>query len=106
MVREVYSMWRPTPLYRALGLEQALGTDCRIFYKYEGVSPAGSHKPNTAVPQAYYNQQEGVKRHRDRDGRRPVGLVARRSPAALFGIEVKVYMVRCLVRHEAVPARR
>src|SRR6476646_8474898 len=61
-VRAVYAMWRPTPLHRALGLEQALGTDCRIFYKYEGVSPAGSHKPNTAVAQAYYNQQEGVTR--------------------------------------------
>ena len=61
-VREIYAMWRPTPMYRALGLEKALGTTCKIFYKYEGVSPAGSHKPNTSVPQAYYNAQAGIKR--------------------------------------------
>ncbi len=61
-VRNIYSMWRPTPLYRAYGLEKALDTPAKIYYKYEGVSPAGSHKPNTAVPQAYYNKQEGVKR--------------------------------------------
>ncbi len=103
IVREVYSLWRPTPLYRALGLEQALDTDCKIFYKYEGVSPAGSHKPNTAVPQAYYNQQEGVKRIATETGRGPVGLVAgvRRG---LFGIEVKVYMVR--VSYDTKPYRR
>ncbi|MFQ5861334.1 MAG: TrpB-like pyridoxal-phosphate dependent enzyme, partial [Dehalococcoidia bacterium] len=58
-VREVYRLWRPTPLYRAYRLEKALGTPARIYYKYEGVSPAGSHKPNTAVAQAYYNKQEG-----------------------------------------------
>ena len=61
-ILDVYAMWRPTPLYRATAWEQALGTDCRIFYKYEGVSPAGSHKPNTSIPQAWYNAQEGVKR--------------------------------------------
>jgi len=61
-VREIYRLWRPTPLYRALGLEKALGTPARIYYKWEGVSPAGSHKPNTAVAQAYYNKQEGVRR--------------------------------------------
>jgi tryptophan synthase beta chain len=61
-VRDVYSLWRPSPLYRAKRLERALGTPARIYYKYEGVSPAGSHKPNTAVPQAYYNAQAGVKR--------------------------------------------
>ena len=61
-VREVYSLWRPSPLYRAHRLEAALGTPARIYYKYEGVSPAGSHKPNTAVPQAYYNAKAGVKR--------------------------------------------
>jgi tryptophan synthase beta chain len=59
-VRDIYRLWRPTPLYRAYGLEKALGTNARIFYKYEGVSPAGSHKPNTAVPQAFYNKEEGV----------------------------------------------
>src|SRR5439155_1429548 len=61
-VREVYRIWRPSPLYRADRLEKALDTPAHIYYKYEGVSPAGSHKPNTAVPQAYYNAQEGVKR--------------------------------------------
>src|ERR1019366_917623 len=61
-VREIYRMWRPTPLYRARALEKALGTPAKIFYKYEGVSPAGSHKPNTAIPQAFYNKEAGVKR--------------------------------------------
>ena len=61
-VRDLYKIWRPTPLYRAYELEKALDTPAKIYYKYEGVSPAGSHKPNTAVPQAYYNKQEGVKR--------------------------------------------
>src|SRR5438552_3461856 len=61
-VREIYRLWRPSPLYRAHRLEKALDTPARIYYKYEGVSPAGSHKPNTAVAQAYYNKQEGVKR--------------------------------------------
>src|SRR5437870_11177990 len=58
-IRDIYSLWRPTPLYRARRLEQAVGTKARIFYKYEGVSPPGSHKPNTAVAQAYYNKKEG-----------------------------------------------
>ena len=58
-VLDIYRLWRPTPLYRAHRLERALGTRSRIFYKYEGVSPAGSHKPNTAVAQAYYNKAEG-----------------------------------------------
>jgi len=61
-VRDIYRLWRPTPLYRAHRLEKALDTPARIYYKWEGVSPAGSHKPNTAVAQAYYNQQEGVRR--------------------------------------------
>ena len=61
-VRDVLRLWRPTPLYRARRFEKALDTPARIFYKYEGVSPAGSHKPNTAVAQAYYNKQEGVAR--------------------------------------------
>src|SRR5262249_61437481 len=67
-VLEIYSLWRPTPLYRARRLEEAIGTRSRIFYKYEGVSPPGSHRPNTAVAQAYYNQKEGRTRraHRDR----------------------------------------
>lgn len=61
-VLEVYRLWRPSPLYRAHRLEKALGTPAKIFYKYEGVSPAGSHKPNTAVPQAYYNAAAGIRR--------------------------------------------
>ena len=61
-VQEVYRLWRPSPLYRAHRLEKALGTPARIYYKYEGVSPAGSHKPNTAVPQAYYNAKAGIKK--------------------------------------------
>src|SRR6476469_4166908 len=61
-VQAVYRQWRPTPLLRARRLEKALGTPAKIYYKYEGVSPSGSHKPNTAVPQAYYNKQEGAKR--------------------------------------------
>src|ERR1043165_4135675 len=61
-ILDIYTMWRPTPLYRARRLEQAIGTRSRIFYKYEGVSPAGSHKPNTAVAQAYYSKQEGRER--------------------------------------------
>ena len=63
-VRDIYKLWRPAPLYRAHRLEKALGTPAKIFYKYEGVSPAGSHKPNTAVPQAFYNAAAGVKRRR------------------------------------------
>ena len=61
-VRDIYRLWRPSPLYRARRLEKALGTPAKIYYKYEGVSPAGSHKPNTAVPQAWYNKQFGIKR--------------------------------------------
>jgi tryptophan synthase beta chain len=61
-VREIYRLWRPSPLYRANRLEEQIGGPARIYYKYEGVSPVGSHKPNTAVPQAYYNAQAGVKK--------------------------------------------
>ncbi len=61
-VRQIYALWRPSPLCRALRLEQALGTPAKIFYKYEGVSPAGSHKPNSAVPQAYFNKLAGTKK--------------------------------------------
>ena len=75
-VRDVYRLWRPTPLYRAHRLEKALDTPARIYYKWEGVSPAGSHKPNTAVAQAYYNHQEGVRRITTETGRRAVGLGA------------------------------
>ncbi len=102
-IREVLAMWRPTPLYRALGWEHALKTDCRIFYKYEGVSPAGSHKPNTAVAQAWFNKQEGVNRIATETGAGQWGS-ALSFAGALFGIEVKVYMVR--VSFDGKPARK
>ena len=92
-VRDIYKMWRPTPLYRAHALEKALGTTAKIFYKYEGVSPAGSHKPNTAVPQAFYNKQEGVKKLVTETGAGQWGSSLSMA-GALFDIEVKVYMVR------------
>jgi tryptophan synthase beta chain len=92
-VRDLYKVWRPTPLFRATGLEKALGTSSKIFYKYEGVSPAGSHKPNTAIPQAYYNKQEGVKRITTETGAGQWGS-ALSFACSLFGIECEVYMVR------------
>ena len=102
-VREALSMWRPTPLYRALGWERALGTDCRIFYKYEGVSPAGSHKVNTAVAQAWYNAQEGVTRLATETGAGQWGS-SLAFAGSLYGLEVKVYMVR--VSYDGKPYRR
>ena len=102
-VREVYAMWRPTPLHRALGLEDELGTDCRIFYKYEGGSPAGSHKPNTSVPQAYFNREEGVRRLATETGAGQWGS-ALSFACARFGLECKVYMVRA--SYDAKPYRR
>ena len=92
-VRDIYRMWRPTPLYRAHALEKALGTTAKIFYKYEGVSPAGSHKPNTAVPQAFYNKQEGVKKLVTETGAGQWGSSLSMA-GALFDMEVKVYMVK------------
>ena len=102
-VREVYKLWRPTPLYRALRLERALGTPAHIYYKYEGVSPAGSHKPNTAVPQAYYNKQEGVRRLTTETGAGQWGS-ALAFAAGIFGLELKVYMVR--ISYDQKPYRR
>jgi tryptophan synthase beta chain len=92
-VREVYKKWRPTPLHRARSLEQALDTPARIYYKYEGVSPAGSHKPNTAVAQAYYNKKEGVKRLATETGAGQWGS-ALAFAGAVFGLEVDVFMVK------------
>ena len=94
-VMAVYRLWRPTPLHRARRFEQALGLpdDVRIFYKYEGVSPAGSHKPNTAVAQAYYAKQEGVTRLATETGAGQWGS-ALSLAGSLFGLEVKVYMVK------------
>src|SRR6478672_6019582 len=102
-VQDVYRTWRPSPLYRAHRLERELGTTARIYYKYEGVSPAGSHKPNTAIPQAYYNQQEGVKRLATETGAGQWGS-SLAFAGARFGIEVKVYMVR--VSFDTKPYRR
>ena len=102
-VREIYRSWRPTPLYRALRLEKALGTPARIYYKYEGVSPAGSHKPNTAVAQAYYNHLAGVRRLTTETGAGQWGC-ALAMAGQMFGIEVRVYMVR--VSYEQKPFRR
>ncbi len=102
-VREIYTLWRPSPLYRAHRLEKALGTPARIYYKYEGVSPAGSHKPNTAVAQAYYNQQAGIRRLTTETGAGQWGSSLALA-GQMFGIEVRVYMVR--VSYEQKPFRR
>ena len=93
-VLEVLSLWRPTPLHRAYRLEKALGTPAKIFYKNEGVSPAGSHKPNTSVPQAYYNQRAGVKRLSTETGAGQWGS-ALALACNIFGLECMVYMVKC-----------
>src|SRR6202167_1177397 len=92
-VRDVYRLWRPTPLYRARRLEKDLGTPARIYYKYEGGSPAGSHKPNTAVPQAYYNAAEGVTRLTTETGAGQWGS-ALAFAAAQFGLQCEVWQVR------------
>ena len=92
-VLDIYSMWRPTPMVRADKLEQLLGTPAKIYYKYEGVSPAGSHKPNTAVAQAYYNKKEGVKRISTETGAGQWGS-ALSLACSMFGLECMVYMVR------------
>jgi tryptophan synthase beta chain len=91
-VREIYALWRPTPLLRAVRLEQALQTPAHIYYKYEGVSPAGSHKPNTAVAQAYYNQQAGTHRLATETGAGQWGSSLALA-CRLFGLECTVYMV-------------
>jgi tryptophan synthase beta chain len=98
-VRDLYALWRPSPLYRAYELEKALDTPAKIYYKYEGVSPAGSHKPNTAVPQAYYNKQEGVKRITTETGAGQWGS-ALSFACQHFGIECEVYMVKVSYDHK------
>jgi len=92
-VREVYRLWRPTPLFRAVGLEKALDTPAKIYYKYEGGSPPGSHKPNTAVPQAYYNMKEGVERIATETGAGQWGS-ALVFGCMTFGLKSTVYMVK------------
>lgn len=102
-VRDIYSIWRPTPMFRAYGLEKALDTPARIYYKNEGVSPAGSHKPNTAVAQAYYNKQAGVKRITTETGAGQWGS-ALSFACQLFGLECEVYMVK--ISFEQKPYRK
>ncbi len=102
-VRDVYKLWRPSPVYRAHRLEKALGTPAHIYYKYEGVSPAGSHKPNTAVAQAYYNKKEGVRRLTTETGAGQWGS-ALSLACQFFGLECKVYMVK--VSYHQKPYRR
>lgn len=102
-VLDILSLWRPTPLFRARRLEKALGTPAKIYYKYEGTSPAGSHKPNTSVAQAYYNKQEGVKRIATETGAGQWGS-ALSLACNFFGIEAKVYMVK--ISYQQKPYRR
>ena len=102
-VREVFRLWRPSPLIRAHRLEKALGTPAKIYYKYEGVSPAGSHKPNTAVPQAWYNAQAGVKKLTTETGAGQWGS-SLAFAGNLFGLQVKVFQVR--VSYDQKPYRR
>ena len=102
-IRDIYTLWRPTPLYRAYHLEKALDTPAKIYYKYEGVSPAGSHKPNTAVAQAFYNKQEGVRRITTETGAGQWGS-ALSFACSLFGIECEVYMVR--ISYDQKPYRK
>ncbi len=102
-VLDIYSLWRPTPLYRAHRLEAAIGSDCKIYYKYEGASPVGSHKPNTSVPQAYYNAKAGVKKIATETGAGQWGT-ALAMACQMFGIDLEVFMVK--VSHEQKPYRR
>ena len=93
-VREIYRQWRPSPLYRARRLEKVLDTPAKIYYKYEGVSPTGSHKPNTAVAQAFYNKEAGIKKIATETGAGQWGCSAWPLPAQFLGFEVEVYMVK------------
>lgn len=102
-VRDIYRQWRPSPLYRARRLERALDTPARIYYKYEGVSPSGSHKPNTSVAQAFYNKEAGVKRITTETGAGQWGS-SLAFAGALFGLEIQVFMVR--VSYDQKPYRR
>jgi tryptophan synthase beta chain len=102
-ILDIYTLWRPSPIYRAHRLEAALGTPAKIYYKYEGVSPAGSHKPNTAVPQVYYNKVAGIKRIATETGAGQWGS-AMALAGSLFGMDVTVYMVK--VSYNQKPYRR
>ena len=102
-VREIYKLWRPTPLIRAVRLEKALGTPAHIYYKYEGTSPAGSHKPNTAIPQAFYNKIAGTKAMTTETGAGQWGTALSQA-GKFFGIDIEVYMVK--VSYQQKPYRR
>ncbi len=102
-VRDIYRIWRPTPVMRAYGLEKLLDTPAKIYYKYEGGSPSGSHKPNTAVPQAYYNKKQGVKRLTTETGAGQWGT-ALSFACAQFDLECEVYMVR--ISYDQKPYRK
>jgi tryptophan synthase beta chain len=102
-VREIYKLWRPTPMYRAVRLEKALDTPAHIYYKYEGVSPVGSHKPNTAVPQAFYNKEAGTKALTTETGAGQWGS-ALAMACNFFDIDLEVYMVK--VSYHQKPYRR
>ena len=102
-VRDIYKIWRPSPMYRATGLEKMLDTPAKIYYKYEGVSPSGSHKPNTAVPQAYYNKQEGVKSITTETGAGQWGT-ALAFACAQFDMNCEIYMVR--ISYDQKPYRK
>ena len=102
-VREIYKLWRPTPMYRAVRLEKALGTPAHIYYKYEGVSPVGSHKPNTAVAQAFFNKEAGTKALTTETGAGQWGS-ALSMACNFFGLDLEVYMVR--VSYHQKPYRR
>jgi len=102
-VRDIFRLWRPTPMFRARALEKALGTPARIYYKYEGVSPAGSHKPNTAIAQAFYNKEAGIKRLTTETGAGQWGS-SLSFAGALMGIDVTVFQVR--VSYDQKPYRR
>lgn len=102
-VLEKYALWRPSPLYRAHRLEAALGTPAKIYYKYEGVSPAGSHKPNTSIPQAWYNKQAGIERIATETGAGQWGS-SMAMACRMFGLDVTVYMVK--VSYNQKPYRR
>jgi tryptophan synthase beta chain len=102
-VLDVYRLWRPSPLFRAARLERALDTPARIYFKYEGVSPAGSHKPNTAVPQAFYNKEAGIRRIATETGAGQWGS-AMAMACSFFGLECTVYMVRA--SYQQKPYRR
>jgi len=102
-VRDILRQWRPAPLYRARRLERMLDTPARIYYKYEGVSPSGSHKPNTAVAQAFYSAEEGVKRITTETGAGQWGS-SLAFAGSIFGLEIEVFMVK--VSYQQKPYRR